>query len=405
MRLIFYALLKNAIDLCCAARGHALAIWHRYAPPRRARRPNALRPRRNIRFSKSIQKINRVIFYFLLAILFADVNIAKCDEVAKEVPASQGDANEDKKEEAEEEEAEQPPKIFENLIFSARNNAKDKQGELFVIKNNDVFVRTIVDTYFKYAKPADGCYTLDNNVNICTENGKIINLMGNYHNMNDDNRMTRMKYSDEFFKEKSQECNYMKFDMIKRLFIEDEEIKMMIYQIYIVWYFEILNLVLVLDEKDNNKIKAFITSGTNDIGCSPFDMFTLHEEKIIGKTGKDSEVKSMTFHSNKERNRVFMKQSYKKMILDEYKQIEPLEDDRKMLDVVITINGSQVTDLRMIPLKFEWKKKRGWDLLNYDARPIEIIKAEEEAERIAREKRKQELEKQRQKRGKNRRRY
>ena len=28
---------------CCAARGHALAVWHRYAPPRYARRPNALR--------------------------------------------------------------------------------------------------------------------------------------------------------------------------------------------------------------------------------------------------------------------------------------------------------------------------------------------------------------------------
>ena len=33
--------------LCCAARGHALAVWHRYAPPRSARRPNALRPWRN----------------------------------------------------------------------------------------------------------------------------------------------------------------------------------------------------------------------------------------------------------------------------------------------------------------------------------------------------------------------
>ena len=342
----------------------------------------------------------RLIFYFLLGILFADVNIAKCDEAAKEAPASQKEENKEKTEEVEE-----APKIFENLIFSARNNAKDKQGELFVVKNNDVFVRTIEDTYFRYAKPADGCYTLDNNVNICTEKGKIINLMGSYHNMNDDNRMTRMKYSDEFFTEKSQECNYMKFDMIKRLFIGDEEIKMMIYQIYMVWYFEILNLVLVLDEKDGNKIKAFITSGTNDIGCSPFDMFTLHEEKMIGETGKDSEVQDMQFHSSKERDRVVMKQSYKQMLLDEYKQIEPLEDDRKMLDVVITIKGSQVTDLRMIPLKFEWKKKRGWDLLNYDARPIEIIKAEEEAERIAREKRRQELEKQRKKRGYGNRRY
>jgi hypothetical protein len=53
----------------------------------------------------------------------------------------------------------------------------------------------------------------------------------------------------------------------------------------------------------------------------------------------------------------------------------------------------------MIPLKFEWKKKHGWDLLNYDARPVEIIKAEEEAERIAKEQRRQELEKQRKKRG------
>lgn len=341
----------------------------------------------------------RFIFYFLFAVLFVDAKFAKCDEATKEAQVSQNKESQKEDNKEKEDEVEEAPKIFENLIFSARNNAKDKQGELFVVKNNDVFVRTIEDTYFKYAKPADGCYTLDNNVNICTEKGKIINLMGNYHNMNDDNRMTRMKYSDEFFTEKSQECNYMKFDMIRRLFIEDEEIKMMIYQIYMVWYFEILNLVLVLDEKDNNKIKAFITSGTNDVGCSPFDMFTLHEEKMIGETGKDSEVEKMQFRSRKERDRVVMKQSYKHMLLDEYKQIEPLEDDRKMLDVVITINGSQVTDLRMIPLKFEWKKKHGWDLLNYDARPIEIIKAEEEAERIAKEQRRQELEKQRKKRG------
>ena len=335
----------------------------------------------------------RLIFYFLLGVLFADVKFAKCNEANKGAQTSQQEDDKKEKDELEEE-----PKNFENLIFSARNKAKDKQGELFVVKNNDVFVRTIEDTYFRYAKPVDGCYTLDNEINICTANGKIINIMGNYHNMNDDNRMTRMKYSDEFFTEKSQECNYMKFDMIKRLFIGDEEIKMMIYQIYMVWYFEILNLVLVLDEKDNNKIKAFITSGTNDIGCSPFDMFTLHEEKMIGETGKDSEIEDMQFHSSKERDRVVIKQSYKHMLLDEYKQIEPLEDDRKMLDVVITIKGSQVVDLRMIPLKFEWKKKRGWDLLNYDARPIEIIKAEEEAERIAREKRRQEMEKQRKKR-------
>ena len=340
----------------------------------------------------------RLIFYFLFAALFVNAKFAKCNETTKEASVSKIEENKNK-----EDDISEAQKIFENLIFSARNNAKDKQDELFVVKNNDVFVRTIEDTHFRYAKPADGCYILDNNVNICTENGKIINLMGSYHNMNDDNRMTRMKYSDEFFTEKSQECNYMKFDMIKRLFIGDEEIKMMIYQIYMVWYFEIINLVLVLDEKDNNKIKAFITSGTNDIGCSPFNMFTLHEEKMLNDTGKDSDIKNMPFRSNKERDRVFLQHSYKKMILDEYKQIEPLEDDRKMLDVVITIKGSQVVDLRMIPLKFEWKKKRGWDLLNYDARPIEVIKAEEEAERIAREQRRQELEKQRKKRGHSRR--
>ena len=327
----------------------------------------------------------RFIFYFLLGILFVDAKFAKCDETAKETPVSQNKESQKEENKDKEDEVEEAPKIFENLIFSARNNAKDKQGELFVVKNSDVFVRTIENTYFRYAKPSDGCYTLDNNINICTEKGKIINLMGSYHNMNDDNRMTRIKYSDEFFTEKSQECNYMKFDMIKRLFIEDEEIKIMVYQIYMVWYFEILNLVLVLDEKDNNKIKAFITSGTNDVGCSPFNMFTLHEEKMLNDTGKDEDIERMQFRSNKERDRVLLQHSYKQMILDEYKQIEPLEDDRKMLDAVITINGSQVTDLKIIPLKFGWKKKRGWDLLNYDARPIEVIKAEEEAERIARE--------------------
>ena len=41
---------------CCAARGHALAVWLRLVP----RRPNSLRPWRNITFttSKSTQKFN-----------------------------------------------------------------------------------------------------------------------------------------------------------------------------------------------------------------------------------------------------------------------------------------------------------------------------------------------------------
>ena len=44
--LLIYLMTKKFVAneiFCCAARGHALAIWHRYAPPRSARWPNALR--------------------------------------------------------------------------------------------------------------------------------------------------------------------------------------------------------------------------------------------------------------------------------------------------------------------------------------------------------------------------
>ena len=45
------------------------------------------------------------------------------------------------------------------IMFSARNSEEGKEGELFVVKNPDVFVRTIEDNVFHYSSPKDGTYS------------------------------------------------------------------------------------------------------------------------------------------------------------------------------------------------------------------------------------------------------
>ena len=63
---LFYNTLKQASNLCCAARGNALAIWHRYAPPRSARRPNALRAAQLIYLTQQIAINQKKCFTFHL---------------------------------------------------------------------------------------------------------------------------------------------------------------------------------------------------------------------------------------------------------------------------------------------------------------------------------------------------
>ena len=46
-----FSKLKSIVKILrCAARCHALAVWRRYAPPRCARRPNALRAAQRFKF-------------------------------------------------------------------------------------------------------------------------------------------------------------------------------------------------------------------------------------------------------------------------------------------------------------------------------------------------------------------
>ena len=75
-------MLKPAINLCCTARSHALAIWHRYAPLRSgsARRPNALRASQH----KHELPLDNYFFHFHVAHMFGIIAVG--DKQYKIVP-------------------------------------------------------------------------------------------------------------------------------------------------------------------------------------------------------------------------------------------------------------------------------------------------------------------------------
>ena len=158
---------------------------------------------------------------------------------------------------------------FNGIMFSARNTEEGKEGELFVVKNGEVFVRTIKNNVFHYSIPKDGTYNLDCGAITAIENGRIINLGGKYHTIANEDTITKSRYKDEFYSEASLKCDVQKFDIINKIFVKEEEIEGFQTQLYLPDYYEVLKLILYrsINNEKEPATHAFVFSEKNDVGC------------------------------------------------------------------------------------------------------------------------------------------
>ena len=108
------------------------------------------------------------------------------------------------------------------IMFSARGIEEGTKSKLFVIYNSDVFIRNIKkdkQTFYKfnYISPKDGCYKLENSIDLCVKNGYVESITGNYYTISEEDKLAKPKYNDEFFNERNLSCNIMKFDVINHI--------------------------------------------------------------------------------------------------------------------------------------------------------------------------------------------
>ena len=256
---------------------------------------------------------------------------------------------------------------FEGIMFSARNTAEGQEGELFVVKNNEVFVRTIKNNVFDYSVPEDGTYNLDCGAIVAVENGKIINLGGKYYTVANENMITKSRYKDEFYSEASLECDLQKFDIINRLFVKEEQIEGFQTQLYLPDYYEVLKLILYRGVGRDNKLttKAFVFSEKNDVGCIFYKEYQIYKppiEKEDGKKKKKAKKKKIIAKTKDEFLQKVSTESYKKMMLEDYAYLQ-LFLNGDINRIVLHIEDTEVRYINAMAIDFEWKKLTFDDLL------------------------------------------
>ena len=255
-----------------------------------------------------------------------------------------------------------------NILFSARDINDTANSKLFVIYNKQVILRSVKKDKFEYEKPKDGCYQLENQISMCVSNGEITNLLGNYHTMANDERITKAKYNDEFFNEENFECNKMKFDVINKLFVKNEELKAFQLQIYLLDYYSLLKMIIYQDDEENARV--FVISDKNDIGCSKFNDFLIYKYKPPKEDNKKKKKKK----SSKKKNQIearnekeFLQkvavESYKKMLLSGYTYLQPMTSTEDVQNIVLSIENSYVKSINILALDFEWTYLKKDDLI------------------------------------------
>lgn len=256
----------------------------------------------------------------------------------------------------------------EKRIFSSYivNNNKN-HGNLLVIYENKTFIRTINGEKFAYYIPQDDCYKIETGASICTHNGLIYNIIGEHNNINTTQLLSNNKI-DMFYNEKNNVCNEMKFDVIYRFLIKNETIKYSIYQLYILNYFDVLRLVIFDDTtetNENNRIKAFIISSKNDVSCSNYNSYILHQynnnDNTAQQTNNTSSIKRISKKTIEIEN---YNKIYKYLALKKYTHLEPLSNLKKYNDAIITIEQNIVKKINLVMLDFHWKEQTGNFLLN-----------------------------------------
>ena len=254
-------------------------------------------------------------------------------------------------------------RIFSSYII----NNNENKGNLLVIYGKKTFIRTIKGEKFVYYIPKDDCYTIENGISICTHNGLIYNIIGEHNNINTAMFLSNSKM-DIFYNEKNNACNEMKFNIIYRFLIKNENIKYSIYQLYILNYFDVLRLVVFDDneeENENNRIKAFIMSSKNDISCSIYNNYILHTYNNSYNTQKTNSSSNISKPTSKKTLEIEnYNKIYKHLALKKYKHLEPLSNLKKYNDTVITIEQNIVKKINLVMLDLHWKEQKGSFLLN-----------------------------------------
>ena len=247
---------------------------------------------------------------------------------------------------------------YKNVLFSARDVNDTRNSKLFVVYNQNAFIRLVKNDKFVYEKPENGCYKLENDISLCVEDGKITNLLGNYHTMANDEKIKRLQFTDEFYNEKNFECNKMKYEMIDKLFIQKKEIKGFQLQLYLLDFYSILKLIVYQDEDES--VRGFILSSKNDIGCSPFNEFLIHKYKPPKEDKKKKKKKSkknqgIEGRTEKERLQKIATESYKKMLLKGYTYLKPLTSTTEIQNVVLSLENSYLKSINILAVEFEWQ--------------------------------------------------
>ena len=266
-----------------------------------------------------------------------------------------------------------------NIMFSSRiqqDSKKLSKQILFVVKNDDCFLVKFNNGKYLYERPEDKCYELENNLNICVENGKIGKITGQHHNLYKDNNRISGITNDWFFQEKTMECNEMKFDIVKNFFIEDKEITYIQYQLYILNYFDIVRLVIFENQANsknsehnvkNNNLLAFTITYSNEVGCSIYDKFKTYELKIDKDKKKKKKKKQQTqkkgrkFEETEKFNEIFQNLSLKNI-----QYLQPTNSNRIDEDTVIVLNNNVVEKINIVALDINWKKTNGKSLIKTD---------------------------------------
>ena len=241
---------------------------------------------------------------------------------------------------------------LDNIMFSGR--FVDDFKTILVVKNDKVFIREVDVDKFKYKIPDDDCYNLENNIEVCVENGVVSKISGKHHNVYNDTREYKKFYTDIFFNERKIVCDIMKFDIIYKLFVKNEEIQVFETQLYLKDFFSLLRLIVF--KKDNGDLQAFVLSDKNDVGCSMYNEYKLYKQKNKDdKTGKKKKNKKIVAKTEKEFLEIVSTESYKNMLLKNYIYLQPARRNTNINKIVLNVQDNKVKYINAVVLDFEWQ--------------------------------------------------
>lgn len=284
---------------------------------------------------------------------------------------------------------------FNKIMFSAKIiNDSHINNQLLVVKNDNVFIRESNKNGFEYIKVKNMCYKLENMCVVCIKNGKIYNIVCNTNKKNTE-MLTGLMIGDPFFNENNDDCNKMKFEVVNEYFIKNKQITYAIYQLYLLGYYDVARLVLFKNNNDgldtngadneynidktltennnmntlinDSSVHAFVISSKNDISCSPYDKFLIHNHTplaILQAEAKKNKNKNKNKTNSKNQNEEDYKLIYGRIALKGYKHLKKYENIKDINNVVILLQNDKVKEINIVALEFKWNTMLGQQLLS-----------------------------------------